>query len=61
MQRKEQGFAKIAFKSKKSAATASGPAPASFAANVVAAQQDKKVEATASKKEDDVCMQPDPL
>lgn len=61
MQRKEQGFARIAFKSKKSAVAAAGPAPASFAANAASAQQDKKVEATDSRKEADVCMQSDPL
>lgn len=61
MQRKEQGFAKIAFKSKKNAIAATGPAPASFAANVVIPQHDKKVEAAAPKKEDDVCMQSDPV
>ena len=35
MQRKEQGFAKIAFKSKKNALAATSPAPASFAANAM--------------------------
>lgn len=49
MQRKEQGFAKIAFKSKKIVGAASGPAPASFGANaaMIPAEQDKKVGAAA--------------
>lgn len=56
-QRKEQGFAKIAFKSKKTANAAAGPAVAAIATNAKAID---KVDAPSSKKEDeDLCMQSD--
>ena len=58
MQRKEQGFAKIAFKSKKPVAAVAAPTPASFAPAVklTPSSIEKKDETPSSKKED-VCMQ----
>ena len=60
MQKKEQGFAKIAFKSKKTVANAPmGPAPATLVSceKIVSSGHDKKVETAISKKNDNVCMQ----
>lgn len=61
MQKKEQGFAKIAFKSKKTGVAAAGPAPATAAlvpsAKIAPVGHDRKVDEPSSKKDDDICMQ----